>query len=154
MLLRISLTVLLVIPAASYGKTGCYDRQVTEINAADPDTSEIAAYVSCGRFSDLCNLYVRIPNDYDSALLIYDNRREKDYDLTVSIPVYDWDTKEIESRFNNQSELSKFLSPSFHGTEFQISRDFAKHATLSFEHKFGCFDIQINDLSPWFKENE
>ena len=123
--------------------------QGVSISSKEPNTLGVSAFMSCGRGSDLCSLYVRMPKHYFEAYVLYDKSNKRDNDFGVSLPVYDWDEKEIKSRFRTASATETALLPRFRGVHFMTTKAMSKHMTLQIKDEDGCELIENQDLSGW-----
>jgi hypothetical protein len=143
--------ILLLQSFSSYASNGCFDMQGFVLKAGEKNSLGVEALMSCGRFTDLCDLYIRIPSEYDTAAIIYDLEDTEDSELYIPTPVYDWDEEYAKKEYRSPSDIVTFLSPKFHGVHIQIKKDYAEHSTLHITESNGCEFIDIENLSGWFK---
>ena len=143
---------ILMLPAfSSYASNGCFDMQGFTLKAGEINSLGVEALMSCGRLTDLCDLYIRIPSEYDTAAIIYDLEDTEDSELYIPTPVYDWDETYAKKVYRSPSDIVTFLSPKFHGVHIQIKKDYAEHSTLHITESNGCEFINVESLSGWFK---
>ncbi|GMM66926.1 hypothetical protein MTsDn1_02200 [Alteromonas sp. MTD1] len=135
----------------SYALDGCFDMQGFVVKAGEKNSLGIEALVSCGRLTDLCDLYIRVPSQYDTAAIIYDLKDTEDSELYIPTPVYNWDEEYAKKEYRSPSDIVSFLSPKFHGVHIQIKKDYAVHSTLYLTEANGCEFIDVENLSGWFK---
>jgi hypothetical protein len=129
----------------------CFDMQGFKIKAGEENSFGIEALMSCGRLSDLCDLYIKIPSEFDTAAIIYDLESTEDSEFYIPTPVYDWDEAYAKKVYRTPSDIITFLSPKFHGVHIQLKKNYAEYTELHLTESNGCEFIDIEKLSGWFE---
>ena len=143
--------ILMLQAFSASASNDCFEMHGFTVKAGENNSLGIEALMSCGRFTDLCDLYIKIPSEYDTAAIIYDIENTEDSEFYIPTPVYDWDGKYAKKVYRSPSDIVTFLSPTFHGIHIQMKKSYAKHSTLHLTESNGCEFIDIENLAGWYK---
>ena len=147
------LCILLFQAFAVNASNECFDMQGFTIKAGEKNSLGIEALMSCGRLTDLCDLYIKIPSEFDTAAIIYNLESTYDSEFYIPTPVYDWDEVYAKKVYRSPSDIVTFLSPKFHGVHIQLKKSYAEYTELHLTESNGCEFIDIEKLSWCVTEN-
>lgn len=106
----------------------------------------VSHFSECPSYSDTCTLWVRLPRDIAAAQLAYPD--EDGAQLWAPLSIVDLPQDRVDALYR-PSDIHAFLSGGFWGFQLQISRRFAKRASISIGSAESGTVYRLKSVSAW-----